>query len=310
MKKQHFAFLTSADVVTVTFLICLSVVEIIFHNRIDLWYVLIIRNAAAVLFIVNIAQYVDRRKERASPIIRLVREWYLVPAILFIYTQASSIAYSLHGRDYDDILIGIDRFLFGLDPTVWAYRFAHPVITEILQLAYSSYYLFFIALFFELYRRRNRTDFHSGAMMIVYGFYLSYIGYLLVPAVGPRFTLHDFFLYDKELPGILLTPILRDVINAGGGIAEGVSNPIDFVHRDAFPSGHTQLTLTAMYLAFTRRSMHRWWLLVVGSLLIIATIYLRYHYMIDVVAGVAFFFLTVWSGKHLDRWWNERIKNL
>ncbi len=310
MKKKYFAFLTSADFVTITFLICLSVVEIIFHDRLNLWYVLIIRNAASILFILNITQYVERRKEKVSPIIRSARDWYLVPAILFIYTQTSSITHSLHGKDYDDILIAIDRWLFGIDPTVWIYQFAHPVITEILQIAYSSYYLFFIALFFEFYRRSDRTEFHSGAMMIVYGFYLSYIGYLLFPAVGPRFMLHDFFSYDAELPGLLLTPLLRDIINAGGGIIAGVPNPIEYVHRDAFPSGHTQLTLTAMYLAFTKRSMHRWWLLIVGSLLIIATIYLRYHYLIDVIAGIVFFFFTIWSGKRLDRWWNRRIKNL
>ncbi|MBI2429075.1 MAG: phosphatase PAP2 family protein [Ignavibacteriales bacterium] len=310
MMKKYFSFLTSADIVTLTFLLFLSLIEIVFYHRIDHWYILLIRNTASILFIYNIAKYVDRRKTNVVPIIRSARDWYLVPAILFIYTQTSSIAHSLHGKDYDGLLIAIDRALFGVDPTVWVYQFTHPIITEILQLAYSSYYLFFIALFFEFYRRSDRSEFYSGAMMIVYGFYLSYIGYMLVPAVGPRFTLHDFFSYDTELPGLFLTPLLRDIINSGGGIVAGVTNPIEFVHRDAFPSGHTQLTLTAMHLAFTKRSMHRRWLLVVGSLLIIATVYLRYHYLIDVIAGVCFFFFTVWSGKRLDRWWNERVKNL
>lgn len=310
MKKTSFAFLTSADLVTILFLLSVSCVEIMFSSNIDAWYLFVARNSIIALFIYYIAKYVERKKTEASYTVRLTRDWYLVPAILFIYTQTSSIAHSLHGKDYDSVLITVDRWLFGVDPTVWAYQFAHPFITEILQIAYSSYYLFFIALFFEFYRRSDRKDFYSGAMMIVYGFYLSYIGYMLVPAIGPRFTLHNFSLFDTELPGIWLTPYLREIINSGGGIVAGAPNPIEFVHRDAFPSGHTQLTLTAMYLAFTKVSKHRWWLLIVGSLLIVSTVYMRYHYLVDVFAGCIFFFFAIWSGKKIDTWWNKRIKNV
>lgn len=306
--KNRIAFLTSADFVTIVFLFFISVVEIIFSTTINQWYVLVLQNSLAITFILTVAHYVDLHKETVSPIIRIPRDWYPVPGILYIYTQASSIAHSLHGKDYDTLLIAVDRWLFGTDPTVWMYRFAHPLLTEILQLAYSSYYLFFLALFYDFYRRADKKDFYSGGMMIVYGFYLSYIGYMLVPAVGPRFTLHNFFTFNQELPGLFFTPYLREIINSGGGISAGALNPLDVVHRDAFPSGHTQLTLTAMYLAFNRKSKHRWWLLVIGSLLIVSTVYLRYHYVIDVIVGVLFFFFTVWSGKRVHLWWKETVQ--
>src|SRR3990172_10980780 len=179
MKKNSFRFLTSADAVTVLFVLLLSLVELIFARRIPQWLPFLLSNVLFVIFIIASARYVDVKKERAHLLIRIVRHWYLVPAIFFIYTQASSIAHSIHQRDYDDILIAADRWLFGVNPTQWAAQFAHPFITEIFQLSYSCYYLFFIVLFFEFYRRKNLSGFHSGAMMIVYGFYLSYIGYLL-----------------------------------------------------------------------------------------------------------------------------------
>jgi len=306
--KKKVAFLTSADFITIVFLLFISIVEIIFSTAITQWYILVLQNILAITFILTAARYVDLQKESVSPIIRIARDWYPVPGILYIYTQASSIAHSLHGKDYDTLLIAADRWLFGTDPTVWLYQFSHPLLTEILQLAYSSYYLFFLALFYDFYRRNNKQDFYSGGMMIVYGFYLSYIGYMFVPAVGPRFTLHNFLTFDQELPGILFTPYLREIINSGGGISSGALNPLDVVHRDAFPSGHTQLTLTAMYLAFNRKSKHRWWLLIVGSLLIVSTVYLRYHYVIDVIAGVLFFFFTLWSGKRVHRWWEKTVR--
>jgi membrane-associated phospholipid phosphatase len=305
--KKKFSYLTSADAITIVFVSIFSIVEIVFSQRINNWFGYVLLNIFFIGGIFLCAQYVYTTKEKANRFIRIIRDWYLFPAIFFIYTQTSSMGHSIHQRDYDNILIGLDRWLFGTDPTVWITQFANPIITEILQLAYSSYYLFFVALFLEYYRRENLSDFHSGAMIVVYGFYLSYVGYLFFPAVGPRFTLHNFLTLNDELPGVFLTPYLREMINSGGGVVTGVSNVLETAHRDAFPSGHTQLTLTAIYLAFTLHSYHRWWLLVVGSLLIISTVYMRYHYTIDVLAGIGFFFITIWSGKKIDRWWKSYI---
>jgi len=302
---KRYSFLRSADVVTILFAAALSIVEIVFSARINLWFVFVVLNIILCSFIFTSAQYTNTHGNTGNAIIRLFRDWYLVPCILFIYAQASSITQFIHQRDYDDVLIMIDQTLFGVNPTQWAAQFAHPIITEILQVAYSSYYLFFIALFYELYRRSDHTDFQYGAMLVVYGFYLSYIGYLLLPAIGPRFTLHDFYATDTQLPGLFLTEYLRAFINSGGGVPAGVSNPAAFVHRDAFPSGHTQLTMVAMYIAFATGTKIRWWLFVVGSLLIISTVYMRYHYAVDVLAGMLFFLFTIWSGRKIDHWWNK-----
>ncbi len=307
---KRISFIRSSDFVTITFIVALSIVELLFSSRIQQWFFLVVLNASLIVSIVFSSWYVHIKRNSGNSIITLFRDWYLVPCILLLYTQSSSIAHSIHQQDYDTILISIDQWIFGVNPTQWISQFAHPLITEILQIVYSSYYLFFIALFFELYRRKNREEFQSGAMLVVYGFYLSYIGYLLFPAVGPRFTLHDFFSINTELPGIFLTQYLRAIVDSGGGVPTGVVNPIDYVNRDAFPSGHTQLTLVAMYVAFTTQTKIRWWLFVGGSLLIISTIYMRYHYVIDVVAGVLLFFFTIWSGKKINKWWREEIKNV
>jgi membrane-associated phospholipid phosphatase len=307
---KRFPYLTSADAVTLIFVTLLIVVESVFAFRIDRWFVYIPLNIIIAAAIVASARYVHQHGRTKNSFITLFRDWYLVPNILFIYTQSSSIAFPIHGRDYDAVLIMIDRAVFGVDPTLWISRFAHPFITEILQIAYSSYYLFFIALFYELYRREDHTAFRSGAMLVVYGFYLSYIGYMLFPAIGPRFTLHDFSSIDAELPGIFLTDYLRMIINSGGGVPAGAADPSLFVHRDAFPSGHTQLTLAAIYVAFAANTRIRWWLFLGGSLLIISTVYMRYHYVVDVAAGMIFFLFTIWSGKMIDEWWNNGIKNV
>ena len=52
------------------------------------------------------------------------------------------------------------------------------------------------------------------------------------------------------------------------------------------PSGHTMMTLMNMILAFRFRSKLRWVFLIMGCSLIFSTIYLRYHYVVDVIAGI------------------------
>jgi len=232
--------------------------------------------------------------------------WYCYFIIIFVFKEIYLMIRPIHPIDYDQLFISIDQWMFGVNPTEWMARFANPVLTEILQIAYFSYYILFIVLGVELYRRFAIEDFDKAAFLIVYGFYLSYLGYFALPGVGPRFTLHDFSLHGTELPGIFLTDYLRAIINAGESIPQTHPNPVEVVQRDVFPSGHTQLTLIVMTLGLRYKLKARWFLLLFGSLLIVATIYLRYHYVIDLVAGALLAWFTIWSGDRLEAWWRKK----
>jgi membrane-associated phospholipid phosphatase len=76
-----------------------------------------------------------------------------------------------------------------------------------------------------------------------------------LPAVGPRFTLHDFTTLEQELPGLLLTPYLRWFVNIGESVPMGVSSveAMAGAQRDVFPSGHTMMTLVLMVLSVRYR---------------------------------------------------------
>lgn len=305
--RLRITLLTSSDIATIIFLIALSLLNIIFAAVIPQWFVLAGCN---VLFVCLIPILALRAKETRSRLIRYIRDWYPVPMIFYVFKETYLMVHPIHPQDYDWLLINVDRWMFGGDPTRWLSMFAHPLVTEILQISYASYYLILLSVFFELSFEKRHTEYFLGSFLVIYAFYLSYIGYFLLPAVGPRFTLHDFHSLDESLPGIWLTSPLRDFVNAGESIPRNASNAIDYAQRDAFPSGHTQLTLTILYIAFTNHLKSRWVLLVAGSLLIISTVYLRYHYVIDVIAGVIFFLFTIWSGKKIDAWWRNFKKDL
>jgi membrane-associated phospholipid phosphatase len=306
--RRYISSLYAGDSVTILFLTFLSCINIIFSSRIAEWWLLIVINTAVSAIIIWVA-YHSHHKVR---LLQFFHGWYFILIIIFVFKEIYFMNRAIHfWRDYDTILIAIDHAMFGINPTQWMFRFAHPVLTEILQITYASYYFLMIFVGYELDREKRLKEFSFALFCILYGFYLSYIGYLILPSVGPRFTLHDFQSLNLDLPGIWLTEIIRTGLNIGESIPSNVPNPIDYVQRDVFPSGHTQMTLITMYLALHYRIRYKWIVFVIGSLLIISTVYLRYHYVIDLFAGAVFMVFTLWTAPKLFSWWDkvrERMK--
>ena len=214
---------------------------VLFNLRIiSEWHWVVIANIFSSIAIVLITCLAERDGNR---IVRSIHYWYPILAIFLVFKEMHIIIQSLSRSDWDPILIEIDRFFLGTDPTVWLGNHSFPFLTEILQIAYVSYYFIMLAVGVELFIRKEQRNFSYVLFIIVYGFFLSYLGYLIFPAVGPRFTLHDFQSLNTELPGLWLTNSIRDFINAGESIPKEITNAVAHAQRDAFPSGHTQMTL-------------------------------------------------------------------
>lgn len=299
----YFRYLRTHDIVSIVFLSFLSILNIFFYSRIPEWWIFVPVNMAVSFFIIYFAvRYSDRP---TNNLLRILRDWHPVGIVVFIFSEIGYMIYPIRQRDYDELLIQIDYWVFGVNPTEWLAQFSHPVLTEILQIIYATYYFLFLIAAYEMYRRKLFKEFYYYTLIIVYGFYLSYIGYFLAPAIGPRFTIHDFHAMNEELPGLLLTDIIRELLNMGESIPPGVANPEDYVHRDVFPSGHTQLALVLLYAVWLYRLSCRKYMYVIGSLMIISTVYLWYHYVIDLIAAAVFFAITIWTAPYIDRWWRN-----
>ena len=300
--------LHSADILVIAFALILSAVSIFFSYRIPTWATLVVINTAAIVLICALGMF---RQGSQSRVLRAVHNWYVAPIVFFSFKELYFIIKPLHfGKDYDDWLIAADQWMFGVNPTEWLMRFSHPAVTEILQIAYTSFYLLFFILGSEFYRRKSdRHLFHYFMFTAVYGFFLSYLGYFFFPAVGPRFTLHDFSQLDTELPGVLLTPYLRWFVNAGGSVPMDVPNEVAIAgtQRDVFPSGHTMMTLVLMYMSARFTARVRYFMYVIGGLLILATVYQRYHYIIDLIAGALFMVICIATSASLYRWITSRL---
>jgi membrane-associated phospholipid phosphatase len=277
--------LLAVDVLMMAFVAALGAVSLVRASQIPDWTTVVIV-CVVVLGGVPLLGWMRARLDLRA--IRVLHDWSFAIWIFGIYRVVLIVARSSRaGRVFDDWMIAADRWLFGTDPTVWLSGIAHPAATEVLQLAYWMFYLLPVAVSAELYLDGRDWRFRQWMFLCAFGFFASYVGYLSLPCVGPRFTLHELSATARELPGLWLTPYLRAFIDTAGMVPVGspASEALRLAPRDAFPSGHTLVTLLVMSWSWRCRMRVRWPVTVVGSLLVVATVYLRYHYVADVAAG-------------------------
>lgn len=280
--------LTPIEGLSLLFLSGLFLLTLFFHNRIPLWrsQLLFYTLLGGLLFALRISS--DRYGKGFG---RFLNDFSPVVFVILIYQSLGNMIQYLQ-PDIDPVLIQIDLFLFGVHPTVWMERWITPGLTDLLSLAYLSYYFLPVILVVSLYRKGRTEDFRQAMFILTFGYYLSFIGYILFPAIGPRFTQNH--LYSIPLEGSWITDFVRDTLNA-----------LEHNKRDCMPSGHTQIALMVLFLARRYKTPLFYIFLPVVGALILSTVYLRYHYVIDLVAGVSFAIGSFFIAPRLYRWWSK-----
>ncbi|RPI99433.1 MAG: phosphatase PAP2 family protein [Deltaproteobacteria bacterium] len=276
---------------TLFFLAGLILLAFFFRGKIPHWHSLILRYSLwiGLLFAIRVA--CDQKA--AARLRELIHTFSPLLFIVLIYESLGDLIQYLH-PDIDPTLIRMDRFLFGVDPTIWMQHWIVPWLTDLLSLAYLSYYFLPFTLVLVLYIK-NRPGLYPAIFVLTLGYYVSFIGYILFPAVGPRYAMTS--LYTVPLEGSFLTDFVRDGLNA-----------IEHNKRDCMPSGHTQIALTVLYLGYRYEKAIFYVFLPVVCGLVFSTVYLRYHYVVDLFVGAAIAVATVAIGPPLYGWWNEERK--
>jgi membrane-associated phospholipid phosphatase len=296
MKSQpfmHFSLrdvLLGADWYFLGILIIYTVIQGLFFTSIPNIGMLLLQNVFIAITIISIATL---SKYRAGSIFLNIHRYYHLPIIYVIFMQVFVYISVLNPHDYDPVLVSWDKALFGMNPTEWLQQFAFPALTEFLQIAYVLFYFHAFAQSIELNMRGLYEEAERVTRTIVFGFLLSYLAYFFMPAIGPRFSVHDYASISTDLPGVWVTDIIRNIIDTGDGFRVKTIAPALQMHRNCMPSGHTMMTLMNMILAFRFRSTLRWIFLIMGCSLIFSTIYLRYHYVVDVIAGILLAFMAL-----------------
>jgi len=278
---------------TLLFFAGLILLVLLFQGQIPLWRSLILRYSLCLGLLVALT--VSRNRGIAGRTGNFFHDFSPILFIVLIYESLGDVIQYLR-PDIDSVLIQIDLFLFGVHPTVWIERWIVPWLTDSLSLAYISYYFLPVILAVTLYLKGKLSDFDLAMFVLAFGYYVSFIGYVLFPAIGPRYTLTN--LQSVPLKASFITDFVRDLLNAA-----------EHNKRDCMPSGHTQIALMILYLAYRYERVLFYLLLPVVCALILSTVYLRYHYVIDLLAGAATALFSITVAPRIYRYWNRKYEN-
>jgi membrane-associated phospholipid phosphatase len=277
-----------ADAVTIIFIVFLIALSLVFYRDIPKAPFLI--SLYAILLFTQIA--IIKIKDRDKAFRFLHDLFFPALCVVIIFDSLEWLVHYVNPDDIDLILVRIDYMIFNNHPTVMLERIVNPFLTDVLQIAYSTYYLIPISFGILLLRNKQREDFERSLFLIMFCFYLSYLGYILMPALGPRFAIDH--LHNTELRGLFVAERIQNILN----YLEGIK-------RDAFPSGHTAVALIVLYLAYRFRRGFFWILLPVVLALLFSTVYCRYHYVIDLIAGFGLTIVTIILGELYYKWWSR-----
>jgi membrane-associated phospholipid phosphatase len=295
MKK----LLTVPDKYTLIFFFLMLLQSIFLFNRLENPVSILFQNIGIIVAIFGVA-YLDKKFNKIK-ILHYLRNFYHIGLLLISYNTVQIFIEILHPQLYDELVASIDMMIFGFHACQVFGNIAHPFLTEFLQICYFSFYFGAIALAIELLTKDDGKHFDQFLRYIVFSFILLFLLYYAMPVIGPRFYLYDFTMMSEELPGLYFTEPIRQIINTGCNVPDPTNFTFAQVNPDCVPSGHTWIELIVIAMAFKTRSRFKYIYLVIGSGLIFSTLYLRYHYLFDLILGVGFFFLTYYFEPKIAR---------
>jgi len=125
-----------ADAVTIIFLLFLSVLTLIFYPYIPKAPFLI-----GLYSIFFIAQIILIRFKNNGRFMGLFYDLiFPILCVLVIFDSLEWLVHYVNPEDIDPILIRLDYLIFNNHPTIILERIMSPLLTDILQIAYSTYY--------------------------------------------------------------------------------------------------------------------------------------------------------------------------
>jgi membrane-associated phospholipid phosphatase len=213
------------------------------------------------------------------------RHWYPLPLYIFFFEELQGLVHAISQNWFDRWLIQFDFNLAGIHPSVWLAQFACPALNDFMQFAYMTYFLYLVILPGILYAHRERLAFWTVMVSTAIAHYSVYVIAILLPIESPHFSLAS--LQTKPLTGGACTALINFIEHFGR------------VHGAAFPSAHVAGSMVAILASWRYRRWLFWVCLPFFASMCIATIYGRYHYVADVLAGLVVGALGFLAGEKL-----------
>ncbi len=216
---------------------------------------------------------------RRSPFaaLRLLGETYLPFIFPLFYSEMAHLGLVFYHQPLDPAFIRLEESLLGGQPSLgWSTTWPWPWLHELLQLAYFSYYVWgFVVLALLLASPAVPAPRRWPAMLafvrdLSATMLVCYTLYTFFPVWGPKY----FRAGPVEVEGWIFTRLMRQIHEHGAILGA------------AFPSSHVAATLVPWWHAWKNVPCLRAWATLQLVLVAMATVYCRYHYVVDVLGGL------------------------
>jgi len=228
------------------------------------------------------------------PWIQYIRPVVTVAVIFTLYTGLGKLGVAAMPYLADGWLSQADNWLFGFDPSLAIQRYQTPGWVEFYSFIYGAFIPYiYLSLFLGCLGRRplERDQFLTGWVLT---YTISYLGYIFLPAHGPVVFQAD--QYDVALQG----GFFYRVVVVGNEMTGGL--------QGVFPSLHVGGSMYLCLFDLRRNRLRGLTYLPMVLLIYVATIFLRYHYVVDLIAGTIIAFACVPLGEAVFLHWAERRK--
>ncbi|WP_432501225.1 phosphatase PAP2 family protein [Kineococcus arenarius] len=227
------------------------------------------------------------------------------------YRNLKSYLPFLRGELHDGDLLRLDELMaFGADPGQLAHELLGTTVAAHVLSAVYLFFLFFVpfSLAMALVWVRDPRDGYWYVTALGLNWALGTASYYLLPSLGPVYA--DPGVY-ADLPETGVSDLQASLMTSRVLVLADPFGTNRIHGIAAFASLHVSIVLTAALVAqFSRLSrVVRWALWVFVALTAVATVYFGWHYLIDVVGGVAIAGLSVWLAALGTRGWRERARS-
>jgi len=255
--------------VTFSYLVELDAVIFLFRRNLPAAPRYLLIHACLAAGIMTLAWAASRS---SNSILRFIRHWYALPLWTFLFEELTGLVHIIYPSWFDAWLIRFDHALTGVYPWDWLARFANPALNDFMQFAYLTYFFALVALPAILYAQGKDREFWTTLTSMAFAHYTVYVIAIWFPIQSP---FHAFpALQHQILPGGPATWVINLVERYGR------------VHGAAFPSAHVAGAFAVLLCAWQYRRWLFWIHLPLFVLMVISTVYGRYHYVGDGLAGL------------------------
>ncbi len=200
------------------------------------------------------------------------RHWYPHLFFLFCFEEMAKLVHLFSPGWQDAKLIAFDQWLTGVNPALWLERFAHPALNEFMQFAYLTYFIYLLIIAGLLYYQRDWKSYWSVMTYSAIGYVLGYVISMFFPVQSPWFSMAG--MWHGELVGGPFTALVNLIEKFGR------------VQGAAFPSQHVAGAVAALWGAWRHRRRLFWVFLPFVLCMCVSTVYVRNHYLADMLGGM------------------------